>query len=67
MLGLMVYSLGFIVITIIVVGIILWAINTYVPMHPAVKKILNIVVILVLIVWLLKMFGIWQQFFNMHI
>lgn len=46
------------IITLIVVGILLWAVNTYVPMAPSIKNILNIVVILVVIIWLLQVFGL---------
>jgi hypothetical protein len=45
-------------ITLVVVGVALWAINTYVPMAASVKKILNIVVVVVLCLWLLQGFGI---------
>lgn len=45
------------ILTIVVVGVILWLINTYVPMQSTVKTILNVVVIIILIVWLLNAFG----------
>jgi hypothetical protein len=45
-------------LTIVVVGVILWLINTYIPMQVTVKKILNAVVIIVLILWLLRAFGL---------
>lgn len=51
-------SLLTVIIAIVVVGILLWAINAFVPMEASIKKILNIVVILVLVLWLLKAFGI---------
>jgi hypothetical protein len=51
-------SLLTVVLTIVVVGILLWLINRYVPMDPKIKQILNVVVILVLCIWLLKVFGI---------
>ncbi len=47
-----------VVITLVIVGVALWAINTYVPMAASVKKILNIVVVVVLCLWLLQGFGI---------
>jgi hypothetical protein len=47
-----------VVLTLVVVGVILWLINTYIPMQATVKKILNIVVVVVLILWLLYGFGI---------
>ena len=42
----------------VVIGAALWAINTYVPMAASVKKILNIVVVVVLCLWLLQVFGV---------
>jgi hypothetical protein len=47
-----------VVVTLIVVGLILWLINTYIPMQGTIKNILNIVVIIVVILWLLYAFGI---------
>lgn len=47
-----------VVLTLVVVGVILWLINTYIPMQATVKKILNIVVVVVLILWLLYGFGV---------
>lgn len=46
------------VITLIVVGVILWLINSYIPMQSTVKKILNAVVIIVVVLWLLNVFGV---------
>jgi hypothetical protein len=42
----------------IVVGLIMWLINTYVPMAGAIKSLLNIVVFVVRLIWLLQMFGL---------
>jgi hypothetical protein len=41
------------IVIIAVIGVLLWAINTYVPMDETVKKILNAVVVIALVVWLL--------------
>jgi len=49
-----------IIIVLIVVGVLLWLINTYIPMASAVKSLLNAVVVIVLIVWLLQVFGLWN-------
>ena len=46
------------VIALVVVGVALWAINTYIPMEATIKKILNVVVILVVLLWLLNIFGL---------
>jgi ABC-type long-subunit fatty acid transport system fused permease/ATPase subunit len=46
------------VIILIIVGAILWVINSYIPMQPTIKKILNAVVIGVVVLWLLSVFGV---------
>lgn len=51
-------SLLGLVITLIVVGILLWLVNVYIPMDAKIKQILNVVVIIVVILWLLNVFGI---------
>jgi hypothetical protein len=50
-----------IVLVLIVVGVALWLINSLIPMEATIKKILNVVVVIVVIVWLLKVFGLWSQ------
>jgi hypothetical protein len=47
-----------IVIVLIVVGVLLWLINNYIPMDRKIKSILNVVVVICVIIWLLKAFGI---------
>lgn len=44
--------------TLIVVGVALWAVNTYVPMDRKIKNILNVVVVIVVVIWLLRVFGV---------
>jgi len=46
------------VIILVVVGVILWVINSYIPMQATIKKILNAVVIIAVIIWLLSVFGL---------
>ena len=45
------------VLTIIVIGVLLWLVNSFVPMDSKIKKILNVVVVLGLILWILWDFG----------
>lgn len=45
-------------IVLIVVGVLLWLINTYLPMDGKIKTILNAVVVIVVVLWLLQSFGI---------
>jgi hypothetical protein len=47
-----------VVLVLVVVGVLLWLINTYVPMQPTIKSILNAVVIIVVVLWLLRAFGL---------
>ena len=46
------------VIVLVVVGVVLWVINSYIPMQSNIKKILNVVVIIAVILWLLSAFGV---------
>ena len=46
------------IIILVVVGVILWAINSYIPMQSTIKKILNAVVVIGVIIWLLSVFGV---------
>ncbi len=47
-----------VVIMLVVVGILLWAVNNYIPMDGKIKNILNIVVVIAVIFWLLQAFGL---------
>ncbi len=49
------------VITLIVVGVGLWLINSYIPMAGSIKTILNVVVVVVVGIWLLRIAGLWGQ------
>lgn len=51
-------SLVTIIITLIVVGVLLWLVNTYIPMDRKIKTILNAVVVIAVILWLLQVFGV---------
>jgi hypothetical protein len=46
------------IVTLVVVGVILWLINNYLPIDGTIKKILNVVVVIVVILWLLTVFGV---------
>jgi len=51
-------SLIGLVLVLVVVGVVLWLINSYIPMQSTIKKILNVVVIIAVILWLLSAFGV---------
>lgn len=51
-------SLITLLLVLVVVGVVLWLINTYIPMDRKIKNILNVVVVIVVVLWLLKAFGL---------
>ena len=59
-------SLLTIIVVLLVVGFLLWLINSYIPMDAKIKKILNIVVVIVVILWLLKVFGLLGSIKSIH-
>ena len=60
-------SLISIVITLVVVGLVLWLINTYIPMQGTIKSILNAVVVICVVVWLLYAFGVINHTGDIHV
>ena len=56
-----------VVIILIVVGVLLWLINSYIPMQATIKKILNAVVVIAVVVWLLNVFGLLNSLLNIHL
>lgn len=51
-------------LTIIVVGVLLWLVTSFIPMHPTIKKFLIAVVIIWLVVWILQATGLWKYLFS---
>jgi hypothetical protein len=51
-------TLVHIVVILVVVGLVMWLINTYIPMAGPIKSLLNIVVFVVVLIWLLQTFGL---------
>ncbi len=49
-------SLISLVIVLIVIGVLLWLVNTYVPMDGKIKQIMNAVVVIAVVLWLLSLF-----------
>ncbi|MFA5900788.1 MAG: Thivi_2564 family membrane protein [Hyphomicrobium sp.] len=47
-----------IVVVLVVVGVLLWLVNSYIPMDGKIKQILNIVVVIFVVIWLLQAFGV---------
>jgi uncharacterized membrane protein (DUF441 family) len=44
------------VVVLIVVGVLMWLVNAYIPMQDNIKKILNVVVVIAVVLWLLNIF-----------
>ena len=55
-----------VVLALIVVGVVLWLINTYIPMQSTIKMILNAVVVIAVVLWLLYGFGIINHSGDIH-
>ena len=55
------------VITLIIVGVLLWLINRFIPMASAIKTILNLVVVIAVVLWLLYGFGILNHSGTIHL
>ena len=60
-------SLLTVVLVIIVIGILLWLAEKYIPMDPTIKRILEAVVVIVLVLWILQVFGILQLITNVKV
>jgi hypothetical protein len=60
-------SLIHLVVVLVVVGVILWVINSYIPMQSTIKRILNVVVVIAVIIWLLSVFGLIGNIENIRI
>lgn len=60
-------SLLTVVIVLIVVGVLLWLVNTYIPMDGKIKGILNAVVVIAVVLWLLQAFGLLDSLNSIHV
>lgn len=56
-----------ILLVLIVVGVLLWLINTYIPMDRKIKSILNVVVVVIVVIWLLQAFGLLSSLKNLRV
>ena len=56
-----------VVIVLIVVGVLLWLVNAYIPMDAAIKKILNVVVIIATVLWIVSLFLGWGHLSAIHV
>lgn len=56
-----------IVLVLIVVGVLLYLVNNYIPMDGKIKSILNGVVVIAVVIWLLQIFGLLTSLDNIHV
>jgi hypothetical protein len=51
----------------IVVGVLLWLVNRFIPMQGTIKSILNAVVVICVVLWLLNIFGLFHSLSRIHV
>ena len=56
-----------ILVVLIVVGVLLWLVNQFIPMAGSIKSILNAVVVIVVVVWLLNVFGLFHSLAHIRV
>jgi hypothetical protein len=56
-----------ILLALIVVGVLLWLVNRFIPMASSIKSILNAVVVIAVVLWLLNVFGLFHSLSRIHV
>jgi hypothetical protein len=56
-----------VVMVLIVVGVLLWLVDRFIPMANSIKSILNAVVVIAVVLWLLNIFGLLHSLSSIHI
>ena len=56
-----------VVLVLVVVGVLLWLVNNYIPMAGSIKSILNAVVVIAVVLWLLTVFGLMSEISNIKV
>ena len=56
-----------VVLALIVVGVLLWLVNRFIPMASSIKSILNAVVVIAVVLWLLNIFGLLSSLSTIHV
>jgi hypothetical protein len=52
---------------VVVVGVLLWLVNRFIPMQSTIKAIVNAVVVIAVVLWLLNVFGLFQSLSRVHV
>ena len=56
-----------VLLTLIIVGVLLWLVNQFIPMDSKIKQILNVVVVIVVVLWLLRVFGVFSSLNSVYL
>ena len=56
-----------VLLTLVVVGVVLWLVNTYIPMDGKIKQILNAVAVIATVIWVLNVFGLFSRLGAVHV
>lgn len=56
-----------VLLVLVVVGVLLWLVNTYIPMAGSIKSILNAVVVILVVLWLLNVFGLMDNIMKLRV
>jgi len=56
-----------VMMVLIVVGVLLWLVNGFIPMAGSIKSILNAVVVIVVVLWLMSVFGLLHSLSRIHV
>jgi hypothetical protein len=56
-----------VLMVLIVVGVLLWLVNSFIPMAGSIKSILNAVVVISVVLWLLNIFGLFHSLSRIHV
>jgi len=56
-----------ILLALIVVGVLLWLVNRFIPMANSIKSVLNAVVVIAVVLWLLNVFGLFHSLSRIHV
>jgi hypothetical protein len=56
-----------VLVVLIVVGVLLWLVNSFIPMAGSIKSILNAVVVILVVLWLLNIFGVLHSLSRIHV
>jgi len=56
-----------IVMVLVIVGVLLWLVNQFIPMAGSIKSILNAVVVIGVVLWLLNIFGLFHSLSRIHV